>query len=346
VTGKLDEVLGLRWKALDENQRAVYEAKAVQAEMLQEEQKERTKQRIGEVSTLVPATTSEMVDMGSSGTHFQLAPQKMMSGPAKEGLQTPLASQRSRSQDSTLEEFQEFEELELERGDHLRPDYAAQVPTMPHQEKDSQQKKVPTKPDSPGTSGSSTGLKTHSHVQHVQPWTLELPSNSRGSAKASNLTGRDIDASLRRSSTSIPGGQFDRAAHEYFNDRTQEDSLKKEFHSAEMVDTSADHHPHDDKTYLKLHEKFSDEFLRLQVVQRDFEFYTRSIATYVAGFLRYLSSIELIMRITASSYPELESKWARFNMSMRDISPVLLEDHVRPSTFIVCFVPTNYRSVL
>jgi hypothetical protein len=154
------------------------------------------------------------------------------------------------------------------------------------------------------------------------------------------------EAGSRRSSTSIPGGQFDRAAHEYFNNRTQEDNLKKESHSAKMADTSTGHHPHDDKTYLKLHEEFDDDLLRLKVMLLDFEFYTRSIANYVNDFLRYLSSIELIMRMTTSPYPELESKWARFNMSMRDIGTVLLEDHVRPSTFIVCSVPTNYRSVL
>jgi hypothetical protein len=86
--------------------------------------------------------------------------------------------------------------------------------------------------------------------------------------------------------------------------------------------------PHDDETYLKLHEKFGDEFLRLQVVLRDVEYYTREVAKYVKNFLEYLSSIELFMRIKASSYPEMESKWIRFNVSMRDIGTVALEDHV------------------
>ena len=84
----------------------------------------------------------------------------------------------------------------------------------------------------------------------------------------------------------------------------------------------------DDEVYLKLHEKFGDDYLRLQVVLRDVEFYTRQVTIWTNDFLRFLSAMELIMRMTASPYPELESKWARFNMSMRDMGTIALEDHV------------------
>jgi len=93
------------------------------------------------------------------------------------------------------------------------------------------------------------------------------------------------------------------------------------------IQTSSNRIP-DDEVYLKLHEKFGDDYLRLQVVLRDVEFYTRQVTTWTNDFLRYLSSMELIMRMTASPYPELESKWARFNMSMRDMGTIALEDHV------------------
>jgi hypothetical protein len=96
---------------------------------------------------------------------------------------------------------------------------------------------------------------------------------------------------------------------------------------AEKISSSNSNRPRDDETYLKLHEKYQDEFLRLQVVLRDVEFYTRQVTIYVNDFLRYLSSIELVMRLSASPYPELESKWARFNMSMRDMGTIALEDH-------------------
>jgi hypothetical protein len=84
----------------------------------------------------------------------------------------------------------------------------------------------------------------------------------------------------------------------------------------------------DDEVYLKMHEKFGDDYLRLQVVLRDVEFYTRQAQTYVNDILRFLSCMELVMRVSPSPYPELESKWARFNMSMRDMGTVALEDHV------------------
>jgi len=86
--------------------------------------------------------------------------------------------------------------------------------------------------------------------------------------------------------------------------------------------------PNDDPVYLKLHEKYSDDYLRLQIVLRDAEFYTRNVTSHVNDFLRLLSSMELVMRGGPSSSPEIESKWVRFNMSMRDMGTVALEDHV------------------
>ncbi|KAB5579960.1 hypothetical protein GE09DRAFT_1019266 [Coniochaeta sp. 2T2.1] len=84
----------------------------------------------------------------------------------------------------------------------------------------------------------------------------------------------------------------------------------------------------EDAEYLKLHEKFGDDYLRLQVVLRDVEFYTRTVTSYVHEFLQYLSSMELVMRLQPSKhYGHLESKWVQFNVSMRDLEKVL-EQHV------------------
>ena len=86
--------------------------------------------------------------------------------------------------------------------------------------------------------------------------------------------------------------------------------------------------PAEDPGYAKLNEKFGDDYLRLQVVLRDVEFYTRQVSAYVHEFLQYLSSIELVMRLQPGSYPELESKWVQFNISTRDLEKVVLEEHV------------------
>lgn len=86
--------------------------------------------------------------------------------------------------------------------------------------------------------------------------------------------------------------------------------------------------PSEDTEYLKLHEKFGDDYLRLQVVLRDVEYYTRQVGDQVHEFLQYLSSMELVMRLQPSPHPEIESKWVRFNVSMRDIEKIALEQHL------------------
>ncbi|KAI9053225.1 hypothetical protein LZ554_002192 [Drepanopeziza brunnea f. sp. 'monogermtubi'] len=86
--------------------------------------------------------------------------------------------------------------------------------------------------------------------------------------------------------------------------------------------------PPDDEVYLKLHDKFGDDYLRLQVILRDAEYQTREATNYVHNNLRLFSAMELCMRMFPSSMPEIESKWVRFNMSMRAIGSVGLDDHV------------------
>ncbi|KAG6032712.1 hypothetical protein E4U41_007162 [Claviceps citrina] len=91
---------------------------------------------------------------------------------------------------------------------------------------------------------------------------------------------------------------------------------------------ASNNRPAEDADYAKLNEKFGDDYLRLQVVLRDVEFYTRQVAAYVHEFLQYMSSIELVMRLQPGNYPELESKWVQFNISVRDLEKVALEEHL------------------
>jgi hypothetical protein len=92
---------------------------------------------------------------------------------------------------------------------------------------------------------------------------------------------------------------------------------------------SSTNRPPEDAAYHALHNTFGVEFLRLQVVLRDVEDYARHQKEYVAKTLQYFSSMELIMRMSASRYPEIESKWVRFNLSMRDMGTIAIDDHVR-----------------
>ncbi|KAH6853787.1 hypothetical protein B0I37DRAFT_15752 [Chaetomium sp. MPI-CAGE-AT-0009] len=85
----------------------------------------------------------------------------------------------------------------------------------------------------------------------------------------------------------------------------------------------------EDEDYQKFQQQFGDDYLRLQVVLRDVEYYSRNVTTYVHEFLQYLSSMELVMRLQPSrDYAHLESKWVQFNVSMRDIEKIALERHL------------------
>lgn len=95
---------------------------------------------------------------------------------------------------------------------------------------------------------------------------------------------------------------------------------------------ASNNRPLEDPDYAKLNDKFGDDYLRLQVVLRDVEFYTRQVSAYVHEFLQYLSSVELVMRLQPGNYPELESKWVQFNISVRDLEKVALEEHVSISS--------------
>ncbi|CZR51338.1 uncharacterized protein PAC_01213 [Phialocephala subalpina] len=96
---------------------------------------------------------------------------------------------------------------------------------------------------------------------------------------------------------------------------------------AEKLQSSANRPPEDEE-YQKMHNTFGVEFLRLQVVLRDVEDYARHQREYVSKTLQYFSSMELIMRMQQSSKPEIESKWVRFNLSMRDMGTIAIDDHV------------------
>lgn len=101
----------------------------------------------------------------------------------------------------------------------------------------------------------------------------------------------------------------------------------------DKLQTSGNNRIPEDAEYLKHQEKFGDDFLRLQVVLRDVEYYTRTVSSYVHEFLKYLSSMELVMRLQPSKhYGHLESKWVQFNVSMRDLEKVL-EQHVSSDRF-------------
>lgn len=84
----------------------------------------------------------------------------------------------------------------------------------------------------------------------------------------------------------------------------------------------------EDPKYLFCVDRYHSEFARIEIIIRDIQGYIDKVDKQTSDFLRLLSAIELVMRATASPFPELESKWARFNLSMRDMGTIGLEQHV------------------
>ncbi|KAL9099831.1 MAG: hypothetical protein Q9163_004719 [Psora crenata] len=84
----------------------------------------------------------------------------------------------------------------------------------------------------------------------------------------------------------------------------------------------------DDKAYAGLSEKFAEHFVRLQVVMRDVEMYTGDVELFVRKFCTFAEAMETHIDVGQTSYPELESKWRKFRMSMREMSATALADHL------------------
>lgn len=84
----------------------------------------------------------------------------------------------------------------------------------------------------------------------------------------------------------------------------------------------------EDKVYASVAEKFGSHFFQLQVVMRDVEMYTKDVGDSMERFNSIASAMEEHIDVSQTSYPELESKWRKFKMSIREIQNTALPDHV------------------
>ncbi|MCJ1404942.1 hypothetical protein MMC11_008168 [Xylographa trunciseda] len=83
-----------------------------------------------------------------------------------------------------------------------------------------------------------------------------------------------------------------------------------------------------DEAYDNVAEKFGMHFFQLQVVMRDIEMYTTDVQAYVSRFNDFLLAIEAHMDVAQSTYHEVESKWRKFRMSMREVQTTALPEHI------------------
>ncbi|KAI9739592.1 MAG: hypothetical protein M1834_006310 [Cirrosporium novae-zelandiae] len=84
----------------------------------------------------------------------------------------------------------------------------------------------------------------------------------------------------------------------------------------------------EDKEYDALAERFDAGLVHLHLVHRDVEKYIQEVQAYVDRFNSLVSAIEEYIESGQSNHPELESKWRKFRMSVRDISGMALREHV------------------
>ncbi|KAJ5817558.1 hypothetical protein N7447_007566 [Penicillium robsamsonii] len=84
----------------------------------------------------------------------------------------------------------------------------------------------------------------------------------------------------------------------------------------------------EDKTYDSLAQKLSDGYFQLQVVMRDAESYSRDVQLYVNQFNEYADSIEEIVSMSPSPYPQLEIKWHQFKMTVQELVKTALPEHL------------------
>jgi hypothetical protein len=90
-----------------------------------------------------------------------------------------------------------------------------------------------------------------------------------------------------------------------------------------------------DKEFDSLYQRFGDNFFQLQLIMRDVELYTTEAQNSMNKFNEFIVAIEAYMAVAPSNYPELESKWCRFRLAVRDVIVVALADHVSFPYFMV-----------
>ena len=97
-----------------------------------------------------------------------------------------------------------------------------------------------------------------------------------------------------------------------------------------------------DREYNAVAEKSGLHFFQLQVVMRDVEMYTSDVEGFVGKFYNFIVAMEAHIDVAQSPYPEVESKWRKFRMSMREIQTTALPDHVSdPVDLLIHASPAN-----
>ena len=82
-----------------------------------------------------------------------------------------------------------------------------------------------------------------------------------------------------------------------------------------------------DQEFDELSHKFGGHYIRLQICMRDVQDYLHRIDKAMDQINNCAGSLELYTDVSASSLPEIESKWRRYGQVIREISAVTFPEH-------------------
>ncbi|KAI9843936.1 MAG: hypothetical protein M1838_002403 [Thelocarpon superellum] len=83
----------------------------------------------------------------------------------------------------------------------------------------------------------------------------------------------------------------------------------------------------DDLDFNKVAEKWDSHVIQLQFAMSDVDKYLGETQVFVGRFMEYVAAIEGFIKVERSNYPEMESKWRKFGMAMRELATVALTEH-------------------
>lgn len=82
-----------------------------------------------------------------------------------------------------------------------------------------------------------------------------------------------------------------------------------------------------DAEFDELAHKFGGHFIRLQVCMRDVQGSIAEVDKAVHHFLEFANALEAYVEVSPSTSPEIESKWRKFILAIRELATVAMPDH-------------------
>jgi len=89
----------------------------------------------------------------------------------------------------------------------------------------------------------------------------------------------------------------------------------------------------EDIDYLKVSEKFGGQLFQLTIVKKDFELYTTTTKAFVQQFQQFIDGTEVCLDIGKTGHPDLEKKWRRFGLAIRELIAISWPEHVSNCCF-------------